>query len=353
MKTKNLKIFLISLFFLFGIFSFFIFPNNKVRAQDELIINTTGYSILSPSSFVFGGAYENNIDKKNFTTYFEFKKGDSNLNNDVEKTIEIVRNKDIKEYGVFYTSPELNKFSTYYFRAVGYFNDNPDQKFYGTLLSMKTGETPPGLSIPFAVWREDSSVLCESGQFLNSAGVCESLVGLKFPSQDEKCVLPLTLDKSSNICVLPKVTLNPNELPDPKCKANEELSTIGEGHKICKEKTVTSTGTGTTSTNQSSVDPNTGLVVCIDDCNFDYLLKLITKIIDFILIDLALPLAAIMFAYAGFELVTSGGNSEKKGKAKKIFLNVAIGLIIVAGAWLIVNTVLSIVGYTGTNFLKN
>ncbi len=52
-----------------------------------------------------------------------------------------------------------------------------------------------------------------------------------------------------------------------------------------------------------------------------------------------------MFAYAGFELVTSGGSTEKKSKAKSIFTSVAIGLIIAAAAFLIIQTVLSIVGY--------
>ena len=52
-----------------------------------------------------------------------------------------------------------------------------------------------------------------------------------------------------------------------------------------------------------------------------------------------------MFAYAGFELVTSGGETSKREKAKKIFTNVAFGLAIAVAAFLIVQTILSIVGY--------
>ena len=89
----------------------------------------------------------------------------------------------------------------------------------------------------------------------------------------------------------------------------------------------------------------TGLVPCIDDCGFKDLITLINSIVKFILVNLAIPISAIMFAYAGFELVTSGGNTEKKSQAKKIFINVAIGLIFVAAAFLIVQTVLSIAGY--------
>ena len=80
-------------------------------------------------------------------------------------------------------------------------------------------------------------------------------------------------------------------------------------------------------------------------CGFIELFILIKKVTDFILFDLALPVAAIMFAYAGFMLVASAGASEKRTKAKGVFINVAIGLVVVAAAWLIVHTVLGIAGY--------
>ncbi len=73
---------------------------------------------------------------------------------------------------------------------------------------------------------------------------------------------------------------------------------------------------------------------------------LINNVLDFVLKKLALPIAAIMFAYAGFLLVTAGGEAaHARTKAKEIFMNVAIGLVFVAGAWLIVKTLLSILGY--------
>lgn len=87
------------------------------------------------------------------------------------------------------------------------------------------------------------------------------------------------------------------------------------------------------------------LVPCSDNCGFNDLLTLVNTIINFILFVLAVPIAAIMFAYAGFLLIFSGGESGKRTKAKDIFLNVVIGLAVVAAAWLIVHTILSIVGY--------
>ena len=94
-----------------------------------------------------------------------------------------------------------------------------------------------------------------------------------------------------------------------------------------------------------------GLVPCDgsreNPCDFNAFMALINKVIRFILFALAIPIAAIMFAYAGFLMVTSGGSTEARGKAKKIFTNAAYGLVIAATAWLIVRTILSILGYDG------
>ena len=88
----------------------------------------------------------------------------------------------------------------------------------------------------------------------------------------------------------------------------------------------------------------------MNPCTFNDIMALINKVIHFILFDMVVPIAAIMFAYAGFLLLTSGGETSKRQKAKKIFLNVALGFIIAVGAWLIVHTILTILDYdtTGT-----
>jgi len=83
-------------------------------------------------------------------------------------------------------------------------------------------------------------------------------------------------------------------------------------------------------------------------CDFTALMELINRIIKFALFDLAVPVAGVMFFYVGVELVTSGGSTEKRGLAKKVFANTAMGLGIAAAAWLIVRTLLTILGYNGT-----
>src|SRR3989338_2242834 len=83
-------------------------------------------------------------------------------------------------------------------------------------------------------------------------------------------------------------------------------------------------------------------------CGWNEFMALINKVINFILFYMAVPIAAIMFAYAGFLLVTAGGEAAgARTKAKSIFTNAAIGLILAVAAWLIIKTILAILGYEG------
>mgnify|MGYP001567617587 FL=1 len=67
------------------------------------------------------------------------------------------------------------------------------------------------------------------------------------------------------------------------------------------------------------------------------------------IIDLALPIAGIMFAYAGFLMVTAGDEAAgARTRAKGIFMNALIGLILAAACWIIVNTILSVLGFNGS-----
>jgi len=81
---------------------------------------------------------------------------------------------------------------------------------------------------------------------------------------------------------------------------------------------------------------------------FKELMALINNIIYFVLFGLAIPISAIMFAYAGVLMLTSGGSTEAVTKAKKIFTNVAIGLILAAISFLIVSALLATLGFDGS-----
>ncbi len=73
-----------------------------------------------------------------------------------------------------------------------------------------------------------------------------------------------------------------------------------------------------------------------DECNWAYLLALANNILQF-LVFLAVPIAAICFAYAGWLYLSAMGNSGQISRAHSIFLNVFIGLVIVLVAWLVVD----------------
>ena len=99
------------------------------------------------------------------------------------------------------------------------------------------------------------------------------------------------------------------------------------------------TGTGTSAKTTVTIK---------EPCDFNAFLNLINKVIKFILFGMAVPIAAIMFVYAGVLLVTAGEEAAgARTKAKSIFTNALIGLVLAAACWLIVRTILAILGYDG------
>ncbi|MCR4334234.1 MAG: pilin [Patescibacteria group bacterium] len=81
-----------------------------------------------------------------------------------------------------------------------------------------------------------------------------------------------------------------------------------------------------------------GLIPCDTDCGFNDLINGINGLIQFI-IYLAVPLATVSFAYAGFLYMTASGDTGKLAQAHKIFRIVVVGLILMFSAWLIVHTI--------------
>jgi len=77
-----------------------------------------------------------------------------------------------------------------------------------------------------------------------------------------------------------------------------------------------------------------------NECGWDDLVQLAQNFIDF-LIYLAIPLAALSFSYAGFLIMTAGGNQGQRDKGKDVFVKVAKGLIFMLVAWLIVDLILT------------
>lgn len=91
-----------------------------------------------------------------------------------------------------------------------------------------------------------------------------------------------------------------------------------------------------------------GLVPCSggpdDPCNTNDVVTFTTKIIEFLFTALGV-IAVIVMVYAGFKMVISGGDEGAWRKAKELFQNVIIGIILILAAWLIVDTIMK--GLTG------
>ena len=84
------------------------------------------------------------------------------------------------------------------------------------------------------------------------------------------------------------------------------------------------------------------LIVCEGpDCDFAHLMKLVNNLIE-MLIYISTFLATVVFAYAGFILLTSGGNESAKTKAKEMLGKVIIGYLCILGAWLLVYTITTV-----------
>ncbi len=75
-------------------------------------------------------------------------------------------------------------------------------------------------------------------------------------------------------------------------------------------------------------------------CNQCDLLKLLKNLIDFVLVGLMPPAAAILFVWGGFLILMGGANPGLISKGKDIFWNTAIGVAIILASWLITNSII-------------
>lgn len=82
-------------------------------------------------------------------------------------------------------------------------------------------------------------------------------------------------------------------------------------------------------------------------CEF---VDVVNNVMEFLIGMLGL-LAAIMFFYAGFMMVTSRGSAGQIQQAKGLFSNFLIGAVVMFAAYLIINTILSILLASGSSAL--
>ncbi|MBU6389932.1 hypothetical protein KGQ31_00085 [Patescibacteria group bacterium] len=78
--------------------------------------------------------------------------------------------------------------------------------------------------------------------------------------------------------------------------------------------------------------------VVTDPCGWNDFFTLANNIANFLIITGA-AVATLAFAYAGFLMLTAGGETGKIQEAKAIFGKVLIGFLFMLGAWLIVHAI--------------
>lgn len=86
-------------------------------------------------------------------------------------------------------------------------------------------------------------------------------------------------------------------------------------------------------------------------CDFNMIMHLINKVINFLLVVLATPLFALIIIYVAWLYLSDMGNASNITKAKTIMKNAVLGYVIALAAWLIVKTILLSLGYEGYMFL--
>ena len=87
-------------------------------------------------------------------------------------------------------------------------------------------------------------------------------------------------------------------------------------------------------------------------CDFNAVMDIINKVINFLLVYLVTPLFALILVYVGWLYLSASGNQENVTRAKKILRNAVIGFVIALAAWLVVKTILTTLGFNGPMFLS-
>jgi len=88
-----------------------------------------------------------------------------------------------------------------------------------------------------------------------------------------------------------------------------------------------------------------GIVIC--PCQLYHVGILFLNIFNFIVLQISVPLAGLLIVIGGVVLVFSGGNPGLASLAKRILWGAIIGILLIWGSYLIIKTVLSVIGYIG------
>jgi hypothetical protein len=82
-------------------------------------------------------------------------------------------------------------------------------------------------------------------------------------------------------------------------------------------------------------------------CEFSDLLDLVGRVFNFLLYDIATPLAAALIVAGGVVMTVSAGNPAWIAKGKNMVIWSIIAWVLILTSWIIVDTVLKAIGYKG------
>lgn len=94
-----------------------------------------------------------------------------------------------------------------------------------------------------------------------------------------------------------------------------------------------------------------GLVPCTDKCDFGKFFEMLNGILNFVLTVLIIPVFALMLMYTGYQYLMARGRPGMHAKFKSTLWKMLKGFVLILCAWLLVKTLLSLLGYTGSTFL--
>lgn len=86
-----------------------------------------------------------------------------------------------------------------------------------------------------------------------------------------------------------------------------------------------------------------GLVPCENDCDYNDLIDLVSNVVNFMFSIVGL-IATIVLVVVGISFMMNGNNPGARAKAKKMLGRFFLGLILIMCAWLIIATVLRLLG---------
>jgi hypothetical protein len=95
------------------------------------------------------------------------------------------------------------------------------------------------------------------------------------------------------------------------------------------------------------------LIPCVNKCDLGSVMQLLNNLISALIKFLLFPIAIFMFIYAGFKYIMAQGNPAKRISVRKMVGKFILGMVLILTAWLIVKTLLVILGYTDTLYFFN